>query len=143
MALYHYIHCMLCVLMCVCENFLSQGLLVARLDGKLAASYPAIFTPLFLTLILLLVSTFARQPANPWWFGLHRTFPTLLLDICPTLQSYTNISIVPEPSDVNQTTVAIETESKLKLKGKQRKEVEEIETIPDDLYPLEDIYTPD
>ena len=119
----------------------SQGLLVAKLDGRLTSSYPAIFTPLYLALLLLLLTTFTRRPANPWWFGAHKPLSTLVLDALPFLRAYANISIIPEDDDIARNSFAADAvRAKEKSKNKQR---DENLTIPSDLYPLEDIYTPD
>jgi hypothetical protein len=117
------------------------GLLVAKLDGQLTSSYPAIFTPLYLALFLLLTTSFTRRPANPWWFGAHKPFSTFVLDALPFLRAYANISIIPEDDDIARNSFAVDAvREKKKSKNKQR---DENLTIPSDLYPLEDIYTPD
>ena len=82
------------------------------------------------------MSTITRQPANPWWFGIQKTFSTFLLDICPILREYVNISVVPEENIVTTDNVRVRS----KVKHKQR---EISVTIASDMYPEEDIFTPD
>lgn len=91
-----------------------------------------------------MLTTVSRRPANPWWFGTHKHFSTLLLDHCPFVKSYANVSVVPEdqhfptlPSSFNNSTT-IKTKTKLKLE-----EEEEEHQFLYEHYPLEDIYTPD
>ena len=114
-----------------------QALLTSQLDGRISAPYPAIFIPLFLAILLLLVTTVTRKPANPWWFGIHKTFSTFLLDACPMLREYVNISIVPE--DTSSQNSNLEMGSQVTHKPN----IEPSPSVPNDVYVYEDIHTPD
>lgn len=46
-----------------------QALLASQLDGRISASYAAIFIPLHLVILTLMASTITRTPGNPCKFG--------------------------------------------------------------------------
>lgn len=112
----------------------SQALLTSQLDGRISAPYPAIFIPLFLAILLLLVTTVTRQPANPWWFGIHKTFSTFLLDACPILREYINISVLPEDTTSQNSNLEM---------VKHKPDKEPSPSLPNDVYVYQDICTPD
>nr|XP_019811624.1 PREDICTED: transmembrane protein 185A isoform X3 [Bos indicus]XP_020765286.1 transmembrane protein 185A isoform X2 [Odocoileus virginianus texanus] len=67
-------------------------LLVHKLDGHNAFSCIPIFVPLWLSLITLMATTFGQKGGNHWWFGIRKDFCQFLLEICPFLREYGNIS---------------------------------------------------
>lgn len=69
-----------------------EVLLAHRLDGHNALSFAALFAPLWLSLLALLATAFRRKGGNHWWFGLRRDFCQFLLELCPCLREYGNIS---------------------------------------------------
>ena len=117
-------------------------MLVSRLDGRLSAPYTAIFVPLHLSLLLLLLSTVARQPANPWWFGVNKTFSELALDVCPLLREYVNISVAPDDDRGSENVAEEGVEVVLKLPQVKKRGAQDC-SIPATQYPLEDIFSPD
>jgi hypothetical protein len=116
------------------------ALLASQLDDRISAPYPAIFVPLFIMFLFLLVSTVSRLPANPWWFGVHRNFSTFALDVCPILREYANISITSEDNASQNSNPDVEqARSKVKKKHKQVSS----QCASSEQFPLEDIFTPD
>lgn len=70
-------------------------LLTNKLDAPpnvITLSYFFTFTPLFLTLIILIRMTFGSKPGSLWWFGMRADFCTYLLTLFPCLKEYGNIS---------------------------------------------------
>ena len=117
-----------------------QALLASRLDGGISSPYPAIFIPLFVVFLFLLVSTITRQPANPLWFGLQKTFSTFALDTCPVLREYANISIISEDGPGHH---GNPEEEQPRSKIKKKHKLVSNQSAPSDDYPHEDIFTPD
>ena len=116
---------------------LFTALLVARLDGKLHGYYAAIFVPLHIAVLALLVTAVVGSPDNPWWFGMRKTFVELALDKCPILQEYMNVSYHKEglPSALHQD----DTENVVKL----TKLPVPVDSSSPSEYPYEDIFRPD
>ena len=115
-----------------------QALLTTQLDGLLSAPYMATFVPLHVTILALLVTTLTRQEANPWWFGLHKNFTDFLLDTCPPLQEYANISVSHQDDE------SISDGSKLGRCGKSKQPPsEKLTVLANDVYPYEDLMMPD
>ncbi|XP_006883674.1 PREDICTED: transmembrane protein 185B-like [Elephantulus edwardii] len=69
-----------------------EVLLVHRVDDLNAFSYKTIFVPLWLSLLTLMIMACWQKGGNYWWFGIRRDFCQLLLNICPFLREYGNIS---------------------------------------------------
>lgn len=70
-------------------------LLTNKLDAPpsvITPSYFLTFTPLFLTLIILIRLSFGSKPGSLWWFGMRADFCTYLLTLFPCLKEYGNIS---------------------------------------------------
>eukprot|EP00112_Aurelia_sp_Birch-Aquarium-sp1_P025629 Seg861.7 transcript_id=Seg861.7/GoldUCD/mRNA.D3Y31 product="Transmembrane protein 185B" protein_id=Seg861.7/GoldUCD/D3Y31 len=76
-----------------------------KLDKINDDAYSAIFIPLQLSLFSLIVTSFYQKGGNHWWFGIRKDFCEYLLDLCPCLREYGNVSytfadtIAPIPSD--------------------------------------------
>lgn len=116
------------------------ALLVSQLDGRLSAPYPAIFVPLYVAIIILIVSTVARKPGNIWWFGIRKNFVEFVLDHCPLLQEYFNISYQPQSNEAElSSTLPAPHKNPPKQKAKTKKEIHDV----NELYPYIDVYTPD
>ncbi|XP_043210991.1 transmembrane protein 185B-like [Amphibalanus amphitrite] len=67
-------------------------LLANKLDDLSTLSYFATVSPLFVTFLTLMLMSFSSKPNNHWWFGMRCDFCTFLLDTCPCLREYCNIS---------------------------------------------------
>ncbi|KHJ82594.1 hypothetical protein OESDEN_17712, partial [Oesophagostomum dentatum] len=52
----------------------------------------AVFAPLLVSLICLVLMSCVHGGGNVWWFGLRQPFCTALLDACPCLKQYANVS---------------------------------------------------
>lgn len=97
--------------------------------------------------MVLIVTTFVNYPANPLWFGVRKTFYDFVLDTCPLLQEYGNISYQGGHDEQD----LVESEDELESSGVQFKKTKRgIEkaiiadsTIDDSIYPYEDIMMPD
>ncbi|XP_033632287.1 transmembrane protein 185A-like [Asterias rubens] len=74
-------------------------LLVNRLDGVTHHPYIAVFAPFYISLLVLIPTSFGQRGGNHWWFGIRKDFCTFLLTACPFLREYGNISYQLE--DVN------------------------------------------
>ncbi|KHJ91313.1 DnaJ domain protein [Oesophagostomum dentatum] len=61
-------------------------------DNDPAADMPftAVFAPLLVSLICLVLMSCVHGGGNVWWFGLRQPFCTALLDACPCLKQYAN-----------------------------------------------------
>lgn len=72
-------------------------LLTSKLDSPpnvMTPSYFLTFTPLFITLIILIRLSFGSKSGSLWWFGMRTDFCTFLLTICPCLKEYGNTSFI-------------------------------------------------
>jgi len=74
-------------------------LLTGKLDGEAmndpdAARLPFVIvcTPLFVSLACLALMACGARSGNQWWFGMRSDFCIFLLDSCPCLQEYGNVS---------------------------------------------------
>ena len=124
-----------------------QALLVTQLNGLLQAPYTATFVPLHITILVLLVTTCVKSPANPLWFGLRKVFSDFVLDTCPFLQEYANISLQRGQDDEeelvdNEKVADLSIESKKPKRTKEKLEIEEA-LFDTSVYPYEDIMMPD
>ncbi|XP_065058448.1 transmembrane protein 185-like [Rhopilema esculentum] len=63
-----------------------------KLDSVNTDSFAAVFIPLQLSLASLIISSFYQKGGNHWWFGIRKDFCEYLLDICPCLREYGNVS---------------------------------------------------
>ncbi|VDM74859.1 unnamed protein product [Strongylus vulgaris] len=63
-------------------------------DNDPAADMPftAVFAPLLVSLLCLVLMSCVHGGGNIWWFGLRQPFCTALLDACPCLKQYANVS---------------------------------------------------
>eukprot|EP00731_Ephydatia_muelleri_P030808 Em0022g322a len=116
---------------------LFTALLVTRLDGKLEGQYAAIFVPLHIVVLALLVTAVVGSPDNPWWFGMRKTFVELALDKCPILQEYMNVSYSKEGLTATlhkDDTEDVATLTKLPVP---------VNSSSPSKYPYEDIFLPD
>ncbi|XP_071846571.1 transmembrane protein 185A-like isoform X2 [Apostichopus japonicus] len=68
-------------------------LLVHRLDNNNDLPYIAVCCPLYITLLVLIPTSFGQRSGNHWWFGIRKDFCTFILDICPFLREYGNITV--------------------------------------------------
>ncbi|XP_040568519.1 transmembrane protein 185A [Lepeophtheirus salmonis] len=76
-------------------------LLTNKLDGTIRVSYFAAFSPLFLTFLTLLITSFGSKGGNQYWFGLRKPPCSFLFGICPCLQLFGNISYSLHNDNVN------------------------------------------
>lgn len=67
-------------------------MLSQKLDGDTDAHFSTILIPLELSLLSLIVTSFYQKGGNQWWFGMRKEFCEFLLDICPCLREYGNVS---------------------------------------------------
>ncbi|XP_072040155.1 LOW QUALITY PROTEIN: transmembrane protein 185A-like [Amphiura filiformis] len=67
-------------------------LLVNRLDESNLYPFVAVFSPLYISLLVLIPTSFGQRGGNHWWFGIRKDFCTFLLGVCPFLREYGNIS---------------------------------------------------
>ncbi|PIK39589.1 putative transmembrane protein [Apostichopus japonicus] len=70
-----------------------EVLLVHRLDNNNDLPYIAVCCPLYITLLVLIPTSFGQRSGNHWWFGIRKDFCTFILDICPFLREYGNITV--------------------------------------------------
>ncbi|VDL78914.1 unnamed protein product [Nippostrongylus brasiliensis] len=63
-------------------------------DSDPAADMPftAVFSPILVSLLCLVLMSCVHGGGNVWWFGLRQPFCTALLDACPCLKQYANVS---------------------------------------------------
>lgn len=55
--------------------------------------YTSVAFPLLISFLTLLFMSFGTRGGNPWWFGIRKDFCSfLVLNMCPLLQEYGNIS---------------------------------------------------
>lgn len=54
--------------------------------------YIVVCTPLIISLVCLVLMSFGARGGNPWWFGMRAPFCTFLLETCPCLKQYANLS---------------------------------------------------
>lgn len=83
----------------------TQALISARLDNLITAPLSAVFVPLHVAIVILIITTVTRDPANPWWFGLRKNLTEVVLDSVPLVREYANISHIrgyEGDSDSNQ-----------------------------------------
>lgn len=67
-------------------------LLTNKLDNTLKISYFAATTPLFLTFVTLIITSFGTRGGNQYWFGLRKPPCQFLFGVCPCLQLFGNVS---------------------------------------------------
>jgi len=70
------------------------------------------------------------------WFGIRRNFIDFALDKCPILQEYVNVSYRTEDQEELVPTENDHTTHRIKMPT-------DVELPAPNLYPYEDIYTPD
>ncbi|GMT24305.1 hypothetical protein PFISCL1PPCAC_15602 [Pristionchus fissidentatus] len=84
----------------VVPSLVSLFLLTGKLDVSHSPSsyalkemtYSTVGLPLMCTLFCLLVMSLTSSGGNVWWFALRRSFCSFLLDSCPGLRQYANVS---------------------------------------------------
>ncbi|VDO71976.1 unnamed protein product [Haemonchus placei] len=54
--------------------------------------YTVVFSPLLVSLLCLVLMSCVQGGGNVWWFGLRQPFCTALLEACPCLKQYANVS---------------------------------------------------
>ncbi|KRY43383.1 Mitochondrial-processing peptidase subunit beta [Trichinella spiralis] len=67
-------------------------LLSNKLDGDSRLSYVLICSPLYVSLFCLLLMACGSRGGNQWWCGIRRDFCSFILDVCPCLSEYGNVS---------------------------------------------------
>jgi hypothetical protein len=67
-------------------------LFVNKEDGVQDLLFITVAVPLLVALLALMLMSFGARTGNQWWFGIRKEFCPWLLDICPLLQEYGNIS---------------------------------------------------
>ncbi|XP_067948518.1 transmembrane protein 185-like [Watersipora subatra] len=86
-------------------------LLVGKLEGLTQLYYSLAGIPLYIALITLTISAFSSRPGNIWWFGLRKDFcQFLIVDACPCLQEYGNISYKVQFNDSSNREVVAQQE---------------------------------
>lgn len=83
-----------------------QVIICDKLEGDLKFPYIVIFSPLLVSILVLIVLSFSAKGGNKWWFGIRKSFSQFLLSAMPFLQEYGNISYHTEtnnPNSSNQT----------------------------------------
>lgn len=55
-------------------------------------AFTSIFAPLDLALFCLVLMSFGARGGNPWWFAMRAPFCLFLLEACPCLKQYANVS---------------------------------------------------
>ncbi|GMS95684.1 hypothetical protein PENTCL1PPCAC_17859, partial [Pristionchus entomophagus] len=84
----------------VVPSLVSLLLLTGKLDVNSSTSghslrempYTTVGLPLMCTLFCLLVMSLTNNGGNVWWFAMRRPFCSFLLDSCPCLRQYANVS---------------------------------------------------
>ena len=92
------------------------------------------------------MTTFINRPANSLWFGIRKDFSDFVLDSCPFLREYANISVHERVEDEEELVDAGEANGEPK-KSKLTKS-DELALIEEDVidpseYPYEDLMLPD
>ncbi|XP_002119768.2 transmembrane protein 185A-like [Ciona intestinalis] len=86
-------------LMVVLPLLTFQVLLAYRLDGINQNSWITIFIPLHISIVAMLIGTFCSKGGNKWWFGIRMDFCQFMLESCPFLRLYGNISYKFPPTE--------------------------------------------
>ncbi|CAK8683650.1 transmembrane protein 185B-like [Clavelina lepadiformis] len=82
-----------------------QVLLAYKLDGINNSPWPSVFIPLHISLFALIIGTFGSKGGNKWWFGIRTDFCQFMLEKCPCMRLYGNISYnFPQKDDQNPVT---------------------------------------
>ncbi|XP_074650323.1 transmembrane protein 185A-like [Tubulanus polymorphus] len=76
-----------------------EVLLANRLDHENHYLFIAITVPLYISLLTLICMSFGAKGGNHWWFGIRKDFCLFLLNTCPLLQEYGNISYKIQRND--------------------------------------------
>lgn len=63
-----------------------------KLDGDSSAAYSVAMLPLEVSLLSLTVASFYQKGGNKWWFGMRKECCEFLLDLCPCLREYGNVT---------------------------------------------------
>uniref|UniRef100_A0A914XAS8 Transmembrane protein 185A n=1 Tax=Plectus sambesii TaxID=2011161 RepID=A0A914XAS8_9BILA len=63
-----------------------------RMDDAAKMPFAVVCTPLYVSLLCLMLMAIGAKGGNSWWFGMRRDFCVFLLDACPCLQEYGNVS---------------------------------------------------
>ncbi|XP_078601756.1 transmembrane protein 185A-like [Branchiostoma floridae x Branchiostoma japonicum] len=79
-----------------------EVLLANRLDGDNQYQFVAIMAPLYISLLTLMGMSFGQKGGNHWWFGIRKDFCQFLLEVCPCLREYGNISYKIHHDDDNE-----------------------------------------
>nr|CAB3267063.1 transmembrane protein 185A-like [Phallusia mammillata] len=69
-----------------------QVLLAYRLDGYNSIPWSNIFIPLHISILALIIGTFGSKGGNKWWFGIRVDFCQFMLNQCPFMRLYGNVS---------------------------------------------------
>lgn len=110
--------------------------LARKLDQVNKDSHAAIFIPLQLSLGSLVVTSFYQKGGNPWWFGIRKDFCEYLLDICPCLREYGNVSYKFKDAILH-----LRHDSELNVADKKRTSNEPIPASPSHCLEIPDWYT--
>ena len=95
------------------------------------------------------MTAFIKHRGNLLWFGIRKNFLDFVLDICPFLQEYANISVQKRGLDEEALTDGEDDgdgarlESKKSWRTKDKLELIKDDTIDDSIYPYEDLMVPD
>lgn len=78
-----------------------QVIICDKLEGDLKFPFIVIFSPLLISIFVLIVLSFSAKGGNKWWFGIRKSFSQFLLSAMPFLQEYGNISYHTESNNRN------------------------------------------
>ena len=94
------------------------------------------------------MTAFIKHRGNLLWFGIRKNFLDFVLDTCPFLQEYANISV--QKQGLDEEALADEEdgdearlESKKSWRTKDKLALINDDTIDDLIYPYEDLMVPD
>ncbi|CAG9538716.1 unnamed protein product [Cercopithifilaria johnstoni] len=68
-------------------------------------AFVIVCAPLDLALLCLVLMSFGARGGNPWWFAMRASFCSFLLDSCPCLKQYANVSYKFHSSSEHQNTL--------------------------------------
>ncbi|VDO26099.1 unnamed protein product [Onchocerca flexuosa] len=67
-------------------------------------AFIVVCAPLDLALLCLILMSFGARGGNPWWFAMRVPFCAFLLEACPCLKQYANVSYKFHSSSEHQNT---------------------------------------
>ncbi|PAA90133.1 hypothetical protein BOX15_Mlig028622g1, partial [Macrostomum lignano] len=77
-------------------------LITEKLDQRMHINYLTAGCPLLLSLVAMCCLACYSRKCNIWWFGIGKEFAQFLLEACPLLQEYANVSYKTVPQAQRQ-----------------------------------------